>query len=291
MPAGGLREGIEQQRPITALLRHYSYSGRICGTRPQEFAWARAIFVADSRARLPRSLPAAQSLTETATPEDSVEDWAMRARPLRSPVLRSDDNAASYRPSPGLLGSGSTSSSAPNPASGPSIRKISIVRSGSTWAWLRDRALFLAPADRNEHPACRSIPARHEDAGGGPPGEARARLRQARARAEGLAALAPGHGGANRRAQSCSRTAVCGRAPAGPRPDPPSPGSPERRHVCATRERCAPRPRGEREPEPRVAARAPARRSLARTARGNRCHRSRCCHPAPISTSLSTTSR
>ena len=41
-----------------------------------------------------------------------------------------------------------------------------------------------------------------------------------------------------------------------------------------------PRPRGEHEHEPGVAARAPARRSLARTARGNRCHRSRCCHPA-----------
>ena len=39
---------------------------------------------------------------------------------------------------------------------------------------------------------------------------------------EGLAALVPGRGGANRRAPRCSRTAVCGRAPAGPRPDPPT---------------------------------------------------------------------
>ena len=43
-------------------------------------------------------------------------------------------------------------------------------------------ALFLALADRHEHRACRSIPARREDAGGGPPGEARVRLRLARAR-------------------------------------------------------------------------------------------------------------
>jgi hypothetical protein len=38
----------------------------------------------------------------------------------------------------GVRGGGSTSSSAPNPASGPSIRNISIVRSGSTCAWLRN---------------------------------------------------------------------------------------------------------------------------------------------------------
>ena len=42
------------------------------------------------------------------------------------------------------LRAGSTSSSAPNPASGPSVRNISIVRSGSMWAWLR-KASTLRP--------------------------------------------------------------------------------------------------------------------------------------------------
>jgi hypothetical protein len=34
--------------------------------------------------------------------------------------------------------SGSTISTAPKPSSGPSTKKISIVMSGSTWAWLRN---------------------------------------------------------------------------------------------------------------------------------------------------------
>jgi hypothetical protein len=64
-----------------------------------------------------------------------------RRRSRAQAVLAQGTNrgAAVYSsPGPGLLGGGSTTSSAPNPAIGPSIRKISIVRSGSTCAWLRN---------------------------------------------------------------------------------------------------------------------------------------------------------
>ena len=43
-----------------------------------------------------------------------------------------------------LLHSGSVISTAPKPSSGPSTKKISIVMSGSTWAWLR-KASTLRP--------------------------------------------------------------------------------------------------------------------------------------------------
>jgi hypothetical protein len=51
-----------------------------------------------------------------------------------------DDHARSL---PGSSDGGSTSSNAPNPGTGPSMRNISTVRSGSTWAWLRNARTFL----------------------------------------------------------------------------------------------------------------------------------------------------
>ena len=52
---------------------------------------------------------------------------------------------------------GSTSSSAPKPGTGPSIRNISIVRSGSMWAWLRN-ASTLTPGELLDH---RAVPLFH----------------------------------------------------------------------------------------------------------------------------------
>ena len=102
--------------------------------------------------------------------------------------------------------------------------------------------------------------------------------KSARICAEGLAALAPGRGGANRRAQAVrAQQSAVGR----PRGHGPTrrPGSPERGRARPASG--APPATGRaRARAARRCARAPARRSLARTARGNRCHRSRCCHPA-----------
>jgi hypothetical protein len=52
------------------------------------------LIVASGWARLARSLPAAESLCETATPGDRMESWDIRSlaiEPYRPPVLRSDD--------------------------------------------------------------------------------------------------------------------------------------------------------------------------------------------------------
>jgi hypothetical protein len=79
-------------------------------------------------ARLPRSLPAAESLTETATPGDRTENWDIRPPAIerhRPQVLRSDDETRAIT------------------SAGPAARSYKTIRSTSAprRRWRRDRDL------------------------------------------------------------------------------------------------------------------------------------------------------